>query len=651
MRRIWILLSVIILYGFQGHAQPESPALVLSQFNALYASNTDSTVTALFEVGFAGETPEAVDIPVTFSVPGEITNVQVHDAPIFEALDAATIVAPNSVEFPCDLAPVVAIGHGPGWSQYKISPSLIGSHEIAGALSQQLTVTAQLEQAALDDIDANIFDTVLHRLPVVAITYRPSSASPFALSLPESAAALPRYLPTNIYLLADTPWLPEDSPLVSVDTSETRSSLNQIASMVGERIGWGDTTLPREIYQRAIESTLEHAEASAFIVHHASTTETTLPRLPATDDLAAANDWLAPLLEQRRVLTRLYTRDPIDGQMRLAPAPDYPPTTTDVSQRVDMVLYHGCATETLYDPALESRLPANRVYVEALRVYLPLPEGWTLLEYPNSQAPGERGYIATPAALTGQEAYWLTLGYREVTSPVLSLEPFRVPYMGDFEPAPAISASPLNWDDRSFAARAVGVNGVVWYWASSDSYPAGMNSDIERENAVSYANGVKISMIAPLEDYAASVELYDAILRYFTRYQFYTHPDLRHTLFLGDLGGHIEVGYPEGWRTINHPELGRLLLPTDAENPAAAPYVRITPLESGGERFDPQAAPEPFETETRRGFMRYGADRLHGTFRVEFSSPTSSFEDNERLLRLMSEAMRTDRYTDAEAEN
>jgi hypothetical protein len=656
-----LLLLILLIVTLQTSAQTSPPAL--SQIDALFVVNAD-TVTVMYRLNFEGETTTGLEVPLTFPLSGEVLDVQLGDSRIFELLDKATIISPDYFPpKPCDLSPTVALGHGEGYTEYLRLPIEAVNYEVTKLEDdQRVNAILHLQTYTLQDRAAEYYGTVLHQSPLLQITYRPSdTASTLPLRIEFALLPESRKANLNVYVLAATPYTAKDRPLTTVDASQLRYAIHEVRSTLGNMTGGMYGTSLRDQYDTLVYGALFEAGEGAFLMQSANTTESARTALPTSDEFAMPRESLQNLLAEAAYLTRLDTRTSLNSvaELSFVPSPEIVPFTTDLNIAVDPVYYYGCTTETLYDPAFENSLPTNRVYVDALRTYVPLLDDWTLFDFEdyNAQFPEAPIYAAAPESLTPDQAFRHARGYaNQITSPAMGLERFRVPYVEDergiygrFD----ISYDPLTRFNASFLPT-VGANAIIWYWPHPETYPLDdWSSDVQ-----AYAHGVKVRMVAPINNYAANAELYDNLLRYFWHYQYFTHANLRHTLFLGDLSGHIEVGYPEDWHTLSHVELGRLILPNGEVELISSPYVRIiSPPKDDlqtilAEQFvlseqalaDVFTTPVSFENESRRGFVRLGADEYGKTFIIEFSAPITSYNANADLLQTMSQAMRSLRY-------
>ncbi len=662
--RILRLLPLLLLFTLRVVAQEEAPPQ-LTRLNVLWHVRDDQTVTVMYHLTMATEPDVEMEVPLSVLVPGRIMDIQYGNPHIFGLLDEVTVDAPPYINPPCELSPILVIGHGPGPDPYVGTQAEVTHDRTlnSDAGHQVAQFTLRLKAEPLVGFEHELYTQRRHDSPLIQITYQALSEN---LLLPLNHGNLladtPYRADFNAYVLAEAAYTVDTAPLITVDPALLRTGVHEVRATLRHTMRGGEPSI-RSLFNTLVTNTLSEAEAASFVLYYAAPTEPLLAEIVDNYQWEEdAEDDLLPLLEQAPYLTRLHseTRLPLSPDLIFSPAPETPDTILRLEDRIDPAHLYGCTTEALYDPALEAAMPDNRVYVKDLRAYVPLPEGWTLFEFDNRRRMSDVPlYAAAPETLAADEVYRYAGGYvASIKAPVLALEHFRAAYTANergYGYILDISADPVARGDYDTFIAAVGANSFLWYWPHSDTAPLGN----WRSDEQGYAHGVKLSMVAPLEDYADHAELYDNFLRYLSGYQYFTHAELRHTLFLGGLSGHIQIGYPEGWRTLRAPDFGRLILPEGQRDPADSPYVRVIPLsrqemEDGAfERFGfTQTAwdagddtPLAFEEGQRRGYRRLGAGTEGSGFIVEFSAPAAAYDEHAAILRLMAQAMRSARYT------
>lgn len=651
MRTLFFLLVTGLIIAVPVAAEDRLPNV--DMVNSLFVVN-DEFITAIYHIRWEGETDTPLETTLTIPVQGEIADVQFGDFRVFNLLDDATIEAPEYIPQPCDLSPTLDLGGLLGEGGTYEAPVEALDYEIVDG--QSVRVTLQLQETA-EAAQRYLSYYVHHDSPLILIRYRMTGdhlTVPLNAIFPETSTAIK----TNLYVLADTPYTVENEPIIRIDPSVLRFETNQLARTLQATGPHYSTETPRQGYDRLAAEAMDSVEGREYLLPYVNTADHVQAALSGDTRLAEPREFLTTLLSDASYLTRLYTRYPPSQNPVLVPAPDAPHVTTDLAVLIDPVFYHGCTSELLYNPELESLLPANRVYVDDLRAYVPLPDGWKLFDFREIYAGVQVSHFAAaPEELSDEEASRLATGNAHTASaPVLGLAVFSVPYRDNGRRArPDIDPFPIAWSNAGFAQfPQMGMNGALWFWPHPDTAPISLEWQ-QDESAVAFAHGVKIRMLAPYEDYLANAALYDAMVHSFSTFQFFTHPDLRHTLFLGTLENHVEIGYPEGWEMLYHPDQDRYILPDGSIAPEQQPYVRIravveddldsTLAQTFGISLQ-DATPIPFSRNGRRGFVRLETGR-YLNWVIEYSAPTDQYASVETTLRTMALAARFERYEDS----
>jgi hypothetical protein len=138
------------------------------------------------------------------------------------------------------------------------------------------------------------------------------------------------------------------------------------------------------------------------------------------------------------------------------------------------------------------------------------------------------------------------------------------------------------------------------------------------------------------------------MIEYAASYQYYLSPELRHTLFVGELYSLIGIGYPEGWIETLDSEDNRLMLPEGAtyENSPAVRVYRASPDEIEliptwydlDEDYDFSLNPiTPFEANGRQGYIVFAGYGNSITL-IEVSAPSAVFDEYGALLESIANA-------------
>ncbi|MFN8531047.1 MAG: hypothetical protein U0670_20790 [Anaerolineae bacterium] len=155
---------------------------------------------------------------------------------------------------------------------------------------------------------------------------------------------------------------------------------------------------------------------------------------------------------------------------------------------------------------------------------------------------------------------------------------------------------------------------------------------------------MQIALLSSVEDCTANQALYADLLRYPETYQYFLSPELRHTLFSGDVVfSLIAIGYPDGWIETIDSEYHRVILPFGAAY-AQSPAVRVyRPSQVDDGQTDalfgvslediPTQTPIEFSNRGRHGYLRRSSG-AYGSV-IEYSAPSDQFAANAELLHRM----------------
>jgi hypothetical protein len=193
------------------------------------------------------------------------------------------------------------------------------------------------------------------------------------------------------------------------------------------------------------------------------------------------------------------------------------------------------------------------------------------------------------------------------------------------------------------------------------------------------ASGVLMVMLATEEDWDENGATYKAMLHYARSYQYYTHPEMRHTLFLNSAlnGFHgssiypadfiVRVPYPDGWleETLSNGDI-QITSPGDSgaivhiyvldnfpdDDFDFDPQPLITTATELGLEFDEDALADMYcgelpETLTFNREGRQGYLRIAHYYIIEISAPESQFAQHEDLLRKIIEGIQIETRLDS----
>ncbi|RMF78112.1 MAG: DUF2330 domain-containing protein, partial [Chloroflexi bacterium] len=363
----------------------------------------------------------------------------------------------------------------------------------------------------------------------------------------------------------------------------------------------------------------------AFITEYAQ------PSANLTDP-AASDPLIQQLMREYPYVTRLraqlspeqMTLDPV-----FAPVDDAVNVTNviEVSEFVDPLAYWGCSTRTILNQATLNNLPEGRTYLPDLNLSLAHPPDWVLSTL--SLDGGPLWVFAPEAVDAGTIAAFLN---GEATPPMFVFT--RVFYRGD-ENAP---------HNMRTLGTVIGVSpDAETSYDAFSSLNSRINVRFDPYGREFYMeSGIDFAILASQAQREANQAMFNAMLRYARSYQFFLHPDLQHTLFLDF---QLQVAYPSGWVERTLPDGEIVIAPEDAANIADTPRIRMIPLEDAPfadllqTHFglsDAGIVGTPFEHDGRRGMVRF-ADR----FLIEVSAPTETFAENEALLTLLMDTVKS----------
>ncbi len=505
-------------------------------------------------------------------------------------------------------------------------------------------------------------------------------AALLALPLAWRAAALeavlinslrPDAVTVTVYLAGDVPYRPAAAPPADIDLKAIPGGYDWIAHILTDVVG-------PEFFFGSLRPGYDALVLRAL----AAAPPTFVREFVGPPALSTGVPWLADRPEARSlidavnaqpVLTRLYAlyhADRPDVRVHplahFLPDPAAAPVHLDYTTAVDPAWFFGCTTRRTDDPALEARLPAGRTRLDALRLELVHPPGWTLttLDPPPASAGVGPIYVLAPADAPPDQLARLEAGAQD-GPPVLAVQAFAAPYL----PRGGYSLLPPDPSLQPFtrpadAAPAPGVTrlNAVRYFPTERA---------DAGQSVLIAEGVRLALLASADDGAANRALYEAMLASARGYAYLLDPALRHTLFDGDLRTLIAIGYPADWVEILLDDQ-RWLVPRSALGLAAdapvgdtrglaltttaTPWVRLHRFSDRAEwaalleRFGlteaafaaAGAQPVPFVSAGRAGFVRAQGDdrsgsRPYGTL-VEVSAPAGD-RAGAALVRTIADAV------------
>lgn len=439
------------------------------------------------------------------------------------------------------------------------------------------------------------------------------------------------------FIAAEKPYVPQDQELVKLSFDDLRGT-NMIENM--QAATSSGYTGEFSLYYRR----LANAANADHIVRYNIESITNPQEI--VEQIAEDGPSAVQIIADKSYLTRLRTivtdERNIALMSRFEPDENYDYILYDTTRLIDPAIYWGCTTEETEDSALEARLPSSRTYIDVLNAHVAHPADWQLSVLED----GVR-YAFAQQTVNNSDIYFLEMGQGEFPILVLERLEFRYEigeldyqilpehtwewftrYTSNFGPVPMRNAVSIYFPTGVSNLRSVTVLG--------EDYPP--------------ITGYRAVLMAPLEDWIDNGSLYDDMLGYLRTYPYFTSPELRHTLVLGELGNAFAIGYPQGWHTRQDQNLGRLIAPENRKNSA---YVRIYDVErpdfnltsltatydlsvDGFDEMEPQAFQD---VGGRSGYVMYIDSGEYDIPLIEFSAPVEIFDSYASLLLHMAEVV------------
>jgi hypothetical protein len=469
-----------------------------------------------------------------------------------------------------------------------------------------------------------------------------------------AVAAVPN-MPILTWIFADRQYVPENYAHVVPDYSRFRG-----ATQIREIFGFG--FVPNSEYTRELARIQTEYNGLAFVTELAGLSRD-LPEATQDDPL------LTGLIEDYPYITRLRAQMSPE-QMTVDPTFIPAPNARDVSNQIDLsdhvdpLQYWGCSSRSVRVPTSESRLPTY-TRLDDWRLHLGLPPGWVMSTF-ESSVEGE-GYERTVAVFApepvGEDTVRAFFDGKD-TPPMLVISRFNRFDSWSYTPQQSVLdmlGLPLDSEVSD-----------TQYWGTRVRFQLYESVDS------SYVPGIVfINLLTTQDDWGANEQVYQAALDYASSYQYYSHPKLRHTLFLNNPFGWNEdphyltayVGYPESWLEHWSENNYAVVMPEDTTNGNGAPSARLLPLTEvlpSGERmfirnedFLRQVAevyalsdqqlegildsvdactlsigPLAYERDGRRGYISMVGGAL-----LEASAPVDDFAGYDETLRQIAESL------------
>ncbi|MBE2270195.1 MAG: hypothetical protein IAE80_18295 [Anaerolinea sp.] len=659
--RAALFLIGLLLSGSYGQAQT-NPAFVEAGINAIFVVG-EVTTTAMYSFNYVA--PTSAEVRWVLLVPPDALAITLDTTllPLFLQYVTDPVIEPpfQAPGLVCTLSQRMAVGDGtvprpdyylPDQADLDVLETLdqaVAFLESDGnrlSPQQRTALSSYADQqygfAALTLIPAqNIpepdgFWTSIYVQvsPTIIVTYRGvEPLLPLAFQSVSTAAHLDNYdqagiLPSTAYIFADVPYAPTNAATFQPDLTRIEGAQNELANTMtlvdGNSIFFDE--LDPVYYALLLEGAAARDEPAfaAEYIGQAPTIERRGSTPAESRTLDAFNQQVDGLILSR--WRTLLDESPAPTAVLFAPNPALEPMQLNLMSAADPAWFYGCTSRKLYDPELEARLPERRTYLEALHLSLAHPDGWSLSVLQENEVPM---YILSPVQVT--PALLALMRENGNSAPMLVVQGLEqdINQPGVWEQF--LEGTPPQPNTRSACAA------EAFYLPSPNAIPW---ADV---GATAPLRSIQIALLSSAEDCAAHRALYQDMLRYAALYQYYLSPELRHTLFIGELYELVVVGYPEGWIETVDQERTRVIVPEGAtytESPAVRVYLDYRLEAEQAERqfgisideISNQAVVE-FRTNERRGYLRRSP--MGFGYIVEFSAPVNEFDTYADLLYLM----------------
>lgn len=673
---IILLVVSLLIAAIPGQAQ-SAPEFVQAGLDAIFVvDHAAGTTTALYSIRYTGNPAE---VRWVFPIPADATKVALQTWSMALTLEVATEPSIEPPPYPCRLSTRYTIGegvipgpmdYGPGGAEVPVrldSADAVLSWLAAGSVPPDDQQRAALEsyaqqgftfvgiqfapQTGEPEPDDFWVSTNVQHSPTLLVEY-PGNAVRLPLQFRAGRAAshlasddLDGLMPVTAYIFARTPYTPQNYQPLTIDLTRIESGFNLLASTL--HLTYDPLIISGSLdpaYDHLVLEANQQANGQGMVVEYVGQPHLDSPPPPIQDDPAFAA-WRQSLADRGLVLTRARTF--ISPEQNLPdptflPAPGAPNFKMDLSTAVDPAWFWGCTSRKLIDPALEARLPAGRTRIDPLHLYVAHPEGWVLSDLENDL------YVLAPQPVT--YAMLSDMENNRGGPPMFAFKKFSLPYVLLPDGMVAVPDPAFTWFTKtsnrpdSSPAR----NAYALYWPTISAL---LSVDLDGWESAR-VKGVQMVIMSTYADWVTNGSLYDDMLLYASTYQYFTSPDLRHTLFMGDLTDLLEIGYPDGWIETLNADRQRLILPGGTSNPAESPYILVR----SGPFEDDQAAaqwlkdnygldgrgefgtPQPFAANGRRGYVVATQNTRDAPY-IEVSAPTAVYDQYADLLATIAHAI------------
>ncbi len=705
-----ILFGIAVPYAASdgGFFWPDEFEVYQNAERVVFTVNGDGTITIVLGISYEGD---AEEFSWVFPVPS-VPELAVAETASLEILETATALQLEEPPHPCRYLRGGKGGAGGGGPDVVMAGDVgpydyvvLGDDGDPGALITWLRehnyqVSAEIEPVITAYVEEGMFflamrlrrDASIQDIQPLVITYE---AYRVVFPIRLTAAAAVEDMPIKIWIFADQQYVPQNYAHEVPDFSRFRAA-SQVAN-TGYTMPYNENGATSYGFTEELARFQEQHDGHVFLTRYAGPSALLLSdgryyrgNLTEywghqTDKMVREDAFLMDLIMRFPYLTYLWTRMSPD-QMTVDPRFVSDAQAEDVSSVIDLsrfvnpIDYWGCSSAHALSDAQWASLPEERTYFADLRLDVAHPADWVLstLEI-DRETEVLPAYVYAPEAVDRSTIEAFFAG--EPTPPMFVFVEGRYHYyfQQEYNTAWWARQDEFRWlfdlprPEDIFAPE----EGQLPVYFRYDPPESGTNS-------ISWFGGndapiVFLSMLASEEDWATDGPMYEAMLAYARAYQFYTTPDLRHTLFLDGYAlkhytaSNIQIPYPSGWEVSyfkQHPN-DIMLKPRRVSGETYIPYVRLISLrqvvapavfdEDGdilGAALDwiwqAYRLPEDDREEEWRHALRcegqtlpfsLGRDevrsgwvKLTGLYVIEYSTTPEYLEEYEDVLQLMAES-------------
>lgn len=616
----------------------------------IFTVNGDGTMTAVVGINYVGD---AEDFSWVVPVPSP-PEVGVAETASLDMLQSATNKNIRQPKNYCDGLLYTNGGRGGGGDYLEagsVGPydyHIIGSEDpnelITWLRDNGYQVTEAMEPIIADYVNDGMYflamklsqDAEVGDIQPVTMTY--NSTKPM-IPLKLTAVAAVDNMPVIVWIFGEAQYIPENYAHPEVDYTTFRGP-SQIYDV------WNDER-PDDDYFAQLRTIQSEYDGLAFVTEYAQPTS-------ALAETVSSDELLADLTTRFPYMTRLRAQLSPE-QMTLDPTFILAPDAEDVSNvvmlegHVDPLHYWGCSTREIRVTDAEAILSEYVRLDEFMNVtHVGYPDRWVMSEvvidvlYENvNQVYPYSIYIFAPE--TVDEARLRAVLAGEDDLPVFTVSKYRK------------ATNEWSYNALHSLTDLLGLPRETDNWSSfqlPESVKSISNTHFHMYTSVDgegygAEEAVYLNAFAPAEKWEEYEPVLSAMVRYADSYQFFTHPELRHTLFLGGSGAGAAIGYPEGWiEAVTEDET--VLITPEGEDAVRARFIPLTRLSTeeddtmntplmekyGLSEMDAERAVGgaivPYELDGRKGYLKRA-----GYYLLDMSAPEADFNHYKYDFRKM----------------